>query len=230
MRLALVAARSRSSSSPQTPTRFTKQDAKVTMDDGVQLGTTLYLPDGPQPTAGWPGVIMLHGLGGNRLGMNILAETYFVSQGYAVLTYDVRGHGDSGGYVTIAGPARDRRPPRARGPVRGAARRRRPPHRRLGHLVRRRPDLARRRAGDPVRGDRALRDLDRPVHEPLPRRDTEVGDHRRPAERDPGREALAGLRLGAERGDPGHRPSPPRRALRRALGAAARSATCRRRR
>ena len=83
---------------------FTKQDAKVTMDDGVQLATTLYLPDGPQPTAGWPGVIMLHGLGGDRLGMNVLAETYFVDQGYAVLTYDVRGHGDSGGFVTIAGP------------------------------------------------------------------------------------------------------------------------------
>lgn len=83
---------------------FTKQDAKVTMDDGVQLGTTLYLPDGPQPTAGWPGVMMLHGLGGKRQDMNILAETYFVSQGYAVLTYDVRGHGESGGFVTIAGP------------------------------------------------------------------------------------------------------------------------------
>lgn len=83
---------------------FTKQDAKVAMDDGVQLGTTLYLPDGPQPTAGWPGVVMLHGLGGKRQDMNILAETYFVNQGYAVLTYDVRGHGESGGFVTIAGP------------------------------------------------------------------------------------------------------------------------------
>jgi predicted acyl esterase len=83
---------------------FTKQDAKVTMDDGVQIATTLYLPDGPQPTAGWPGVIMLHGLGGSRREMNLLAQTYFVNHGYAVLTYDVRGHGESGGYVTIAGP------------------------------------------------------------------------------------------------------------------------------
>ena len=83
---------------------FTKQDTTVTMDDGVQIATTLYLPDGPQPTAGWPGLVMLHGLGGKRQDMNILAETYFANQGYAVLTYDVRGHGESGGFVTIAGP------------------------------------------------------------------------------------------------------------------------------
>ena len=31
------------------------------------------------------------------------AETYFVAPGYAVLTYDIRGHGESGGFVTIAG-------------------------------------------------------------------------------------------------------------------------------
>jgi predicted acyl esterase len=102
VRLALVAALALAFAA--NANAFTKQDAKVTMDDGVQLATTLYLPDGLQPTAGWPGVIMLHGLGGNRLGMNLLAQTYFVNQGYAVLTYDVRGHGDSGGFVTIAGP------------------------------------------------------------------------------------------------------------------------------
>jgi pimeloyl-ACP methyl ester carboxylesterase len=83
---------------------FTKTDGTVVMDDGVTIATTLYLPDGTQPTAGWPGVVMLHGLGGRRQDMNLLAETYFVPQGYAVLTYDVRGHGESGGVVTIAGP------------------------------------------------------------------------------------------------------------------------------
>ena len=83
---------------------FTKTDATVTMDDGVSIATTLYLPDGTPPTAGWPGIVMLHGLGGKRQDMNLLAEGYFVRQGYAVLTYDVRGHGESGGFVTIAGP------------------------------------------------------------------------------------------------------------------------------
>ena len=83
---------------------FTKTDGTVVMDDGVMIATTLYLPDGAPPTAGWPGIMMLHGLGGTRREMNLLAEAYFVRQGYAVLTYDARGHGESGGVVTIAGP------------------------------------------------------------------------------------------------------------------------------
>jgi predicted acyl esterase len=83
---------------------FTKTDATIVMDDGVSLATTLYLPEGTPPAAGWPAILMLHGLGGKRQDMNALAEAFFVPQGYAVLTYDVRGHGESGGVVTIAGP------------------------------------------------------------------------------------------------------------------------------
>jgi pimeloyl-ACP methyl ester carboxylesterase len=83
---------------------FTKLDGTAKMDDGVTLATTLYLPDGTPPTAGWPGIVMLHGLGGSRQDMNLLAEAFFVDHGYAVLTYDARGHGQSGGFVTIAGP------------------------------------------------------------------------------------------------------------------------------
>jgi predicted acyl esterase len=82
---------------------FTKTDGTVVMDDGVKIATTLYLPDGTPPTAGWPAIVMLHGLGGRRQDMNLLAEAFFANQGYAVLTYDVRGHGESGGVVTIAG-------------------------------------------------------------------------------------------------------------------------------
>jgi predicted acyl esterase len=78
---------------------FTKTDGSVVMDDGVKIATTLYLPDGTPPTAGRPGIVMLHGIGGSRRYMNLLAEAFFVNQGYAVLTYDVRGHGESGGGV-----------------------------------------------------------------------------------------------------------------------------------
>ena len=74
------------------------------MDDVTRLATTVYVPDGEPPMTGWPGVILVHGLGGSRQEMNLLAETYFAPYGYAVLTYDARGHGQSGGYVTVAGP------------------------------------------------------------------------------------------------------------------------------
>jgi predicted acyl esterase len=86
---------------PASP--FTQTHATIAMDDGAQLQITLYLPDGTPPEEGWPGIVMLHGLGSDRRVANALAETFFVPQGYAVLTYDARGHWQSEGLVTIAG-------------------------------------------------------------------------------------------------------------------------------
>ena len=83
---------------------FTETDGTAVMDDGATIATTLYVPVGEPPTAGWPGVILLHGLGGSRQDTNQIAENFFAGYGYAVLTYDARGHGQSGGDVTIAGP------------------------------------------------------------------------------------------------------------------------------
>lgn len=82
-----------------------QQDLSIPMDDGVTIAATLYLPDGPPPAGGWPALVFLHGLSGNRQQMNALAEGYgLVGQDYAVLTFDARGHGESGGLVGIDGP------------------------------------------------------------------------------------------------------------------------------
>jgi len=82
---------------------FSKTETAIVMDDGVALAATLYLPDGTPPAAGWPGIVMFHGLGGNRLSMNALAESSFANEGYAVLTFDTRGHGQSGGLFSAVG-------------------------------------------------------------------------------------------------------------------------------
>ena len=74
------------------------------MDDGVSLAGTLYLPDGTPPTGGWPAVMLFHGLGGTHASMAPIAEGFLANQGYAVLAYDARGHGASGGLVTLDGP------------------------------------------------------------------------------------------------------------------------------
>ena len=75
------------------------------MDDGVSIAATLYVPDGSTPAGGWPAIVFLHGLSGNRQQMNALVEGYgFLGKGYAVLTFDARGHGESGGLVGIDGP------------------------------------------------------------------------------------------------------------------------------
>ncbi len=84
---------------------FTRQSLTLPMDDGVSLGATLYLPDGAMPAGGWPAIVMFHGLGGRRADSNSLAEKYFLpGDGFAVLTFDARAHGDSGGIVTLDGP------------------------------------------------------------------------------------------------------------------------------
>jgi predicted acyl esterase len=82
-----------------------KQDVLIPMDDGVSIAASLYVPEGAPPTGGWPAIVFLHGLAGNRQQMNALVEGYgFVDNGYAILTFDARGHGESRGLVGIDGP------------------------------------------------------------------------------------------------------------------------------
>jgi predicted acyl esterase len=82
---------------------FTRTDQLLTMGDGVSLASSLYLPDGAPPAGGWPAVLVLHGLGGHRGTVSEVAEQYLAPQGYAVLTVDARGHGESGGQSTLVG-------------------------------------------------------------------------------------------------------------------------------
>jgi predicted acyl esterase len=82
-----------------------RQEVTIPMDDGVPIAATLYLPDGAPPAGGWPAIVFLHGLSGNRQQMNALVEGYGLTNGpYAILTFDARGHGESGGLVGIDGP------------------------------------------------------------------------------------------------------------------------------
>ena len=74
------------------------------MDDGVHIDASLLLPDGPAPTGGWPAVMLFHGLGGNHKSLVAGLATPYLSKGYAVFAPDARGHGTSGGYVSLDGP------------------------------------------------------------------------------------------------------------------------------
>jgi len=88
-----------------TGSALSKQDVSIPMDDGVSISATLYLPDGAAPAGGWPAIVFLHGLAGTKEQMNALVEAYgFAGQSYAVLSFDARGHGQSGGLVSIDGP------------------------------------------------------------------------------------------------------------------------------
>jgi pimeloyl-ACP methyl ester carboxylesterase len=88
-----------------TGSALARHDVAITMDDGASIAATLYTPDATPPAGGWPALVFLHGLSGNRQQMNALVEAYgFAGQDYVVLTFDARGHGDSGGLVSFDGP------------------------------------------------------------------------------------------------------------------------------
>ena len=78
-------------------------EVSVTMDDGVPIFASLLEPSGTPPVGGWPGVMMFHGLGGSHNDLLPLAQAY-VAKGYAVFVPDARGHGHSGGFVSLDGP------------------------------------------------------------------------------------------------------------------------------
>jgi esterase/lipase len=82
---------------------FSKQTGTQTMTDGTSIAYDLYLPDGAAPAGGWPGIVVLHGLGGSKDSMGLIAQV-FVTHGYAALAYSARGHGTSTGDIELAGP------------------------------------------------------------------------------------------------------------------------------
>ncbi len=87
-------------------TTFSQTELILVSSDGTPLAATLFLPDGSPPTGGWPGVVFMHGLGGTRSSANTIAQAMgVIGPDYAVLSYDARGHGASGGLVGIDGPA-----------------------------------------------------------------------------------------------------------------------------
>jgi esterase/lipase len=83
---------------------FSKQSGTRTMADGTSIGYDLYEPDGAPPAGGWPGVVVMHGLGGSKDDMAPVASV-FVSHGYAALAYSDRGSGSSTGNLELAGPS-----------------------------------------------------------------------------------------------------------------------------
>ncbi|HSB38386.1 MAG TPA: alpha/beta fold hydrolase [Gaiellaceae bacterium] len=78
------------------------QELTLHMDDGVDLKATLYEPATAPPPAGYPAIVLFHGLGGKRQDLAAVAQRF--TDPFAVLAFDQRGHGESGGLVSIDGP------------------------------------------------------------------------------------------------------------------------------
>lgn len=71
----------------------------------VTLDTDVYLPNGSPPPGGWPFVEVFHGGGSSKDSeFDAAHAAALADRGYAALIYSARGHGNSGGQVTVAGP------------------------------------------------------------------------------------------------------------------------------
>lgn len=74
----------------------------ITSFDGTQIRYNLFLPDGASSTNQVPVILRTHGWGGigeRTIGTGTLSK--LLADGYAVLTWDQRGFGKSGGTVEI---------------------------------------------------------------------------------------------------------------------------------
>ncbi|MCA8966032.1 MAG: alpha/beta fold hydrolase, partial [Planctomycetes bacterium] len=66
----------------------------LTYSDGYQAYGSLIRPSVTAPTCGWPLVVFVHPLGSTRAS-DLDLQNLIAGQGYAVYSYDVRGHGQS---------------------------------------------------------------------------------------------------------------------------------------
>jgi predicted acyl esterase len=73
------------------------------MRDGTSITYDVYRPSGGAPAGGWPGVVLLHGLGGSKDDMAPFAQI-LAAHGYAALAYSARGEGTSTGNLELSGP------------------------------------------------------------------------------------------------------------------------------
>ena len=80
----------------------TVQDLTITTRDNVALDATITAPTDTMPAGGFPGVVLVHGYGGNKNDMAPVASV-LATNGYVSLAYSVRGQGNSGGFSTTNG-------------------------------------------------------------------------------------------------------------------------------
>ena len=66
--------------------------------EGTRISADLFLPDTPKPEAGYPAILLCHGWGGLKHQL-VYTAAAFARAGFAAMTFDYRGWGESDGRV-----------------------------------------------------------------------------------------------------------------------------------
>lgn len=72
--------------------------------DGTRLAGDLWIPEGLDADQRVPGILLVHGWGGQKSHLNAAYAPHFASRGFIVLTFDYRGWGESDGKFVRHGP------------------------------------------------------------------------------------------------------------------------------
>ncbi|MGH2712240.1 MAG: CocE/NonD family hydrolase [Actinomycetota bacterium] len=81
-----------------------ENDIIVRSADGTPLVATLMLPEGASADAPVPAILGTHGWGGTRATSPSGLTQRLLDNGYAILTWDSRGFGESGGEANVGAP------------------------------------------------------------------------------------------------------------------------------
>lgn len=99
----LCASEIRSDAIPAVPESVAIEQRVVSFwSDAVRLVGNVFKPVGLTAEQKLPGILMIHGWGGNRANVNRAYATYFAELGFIVMTFDLRGWGDSGGFFLVS--------------------------------------------------------------------------------------------------------------------------------
>ena len=67
--------------------------------DGSRLRGDVFKPQGLKPGEKLPGILLIHGWGGNRANLNRAYAPQFARLGFVVMTFDLRSWGESDGFL-----------------------------------------------------------------------------------------------------------------------------------
>ena len=90
--------------STATAAEHTFEHETVKGEGGIDIAVTIFKPSGAGPSSKVPVVLQSHGWGGSREAEITATVEQFLDAGFGMVSFDQRGHGESGGQANVQDP------------------------------------------------------------------------------------------------------------------------------